>query len=209
MTENSIMTDYCRAHDLMGEDFIGVEELRHINKLRLLLPSDMPDVPFTEKELRRRSQGYLLILGVSRFENGNPITIRNIKALIGQSPDADDPCFYNQDWYEKEAFIDLQMPDGWYFIRKSIYEESRSVQPEDLRKKYRFPSAISCVYAFFTAWYALNIKLWYHDFVWCSDKDHNGDRIYVGRYHDIDGINRNGFSIHRHLGLRDCYGCID
>lgn len=55
----------------------------------------------------------------------------------------------------------------------------------------------------------LGEKLWYHDFVWCSDVDHNGDRIYVGKYNDIDGVNKDGFSIHRHLALRLCYGCID
>lgn len=47
--------------------------------------------------------------------------------------------------------------------------------------------------------------LWYHDFVWCEDLDHNGDRIYVAKYHDVDVINKNGFRIHRHLALRPCY----
>lgn len=51
--------------------------------------------------------------------------------------------------------------------------------------------------------------LLYHDFVWCVDVDHNGDRIYVGKYHDIDGINKNVFSIHRHLALRQCYASTD
>lgn len=51
--------------------------------------------------------------------------------------------------------------------------------------------------------------LWKHDFVWCSDMDHNGDRIYVGKYHDISGVNKNGFSIHRHLALRECYASIN
>ena len=31
----------------------------------------------------------------------------------------------------------------------------------------------------------------------------------LGKYHDVDGVNKNGFSIHRHLSLRPCYGCID
>ena len=93
-------------------------------------------------------------------------------------------------------------------IRRAVID-SRAVQPGELMKTHTFPSAIRCVYAFFTAWYGLGEKPWYHDFVWCSDTDHNGDRIYVGKYHDVDGVNKNGFSIHRHLALRPCYGCID
>ena len=48
--------------------------------------------------------------------------------------------------------------------------------------------------------------LWRHDFIWCDDSDHNGDRIYTGRYIDPNGINKNGFNIHRHLSIRPCYG---
>jgi hypothetical protein len=31
----------------------------------------------------------------------------------------------------------------------------------------------------------------------------------VGKCHDVDGINKNGFSIHRHLALRKCYGAVE
>ena len=60
------------------------------------------------------------------------------------------------------------------------------------------------------AYFYTNRKiLWPYDFIWCSDFDHNGDRIYVGKYHDIDGVNKDGFSIHRHLALRICYASIN
>ena len=65
-----------------------------------------------------------------------------------------------------------------------------------------------CTYTFFVFYLCRHEKIWNHDFIWCSDRDHNGDRIYVGKYHDIDGVNKNGFSIHRHLALRPCYGAI-
>ena len=61
---------------------------------------------------------------------------------------------------------------------------------------------------FFAYCFANEEYLWFHDFVWTQDVDHNDDRIYVGKYHDIDGKNKNGFSIHRYLSLRDCYGAI-
>ena len=78
-----------------------------------------------------------------------------------------------------------------------------------ISKGIKFPSAILCVFTFFAYYYSYNQMLWYHDFVWCEDVDHNGDRVYVGKYHDVDGINKNGFSIHRHLALRPCYASVN
>lgn len=40
---------------------------------------------------------------------------------------------------------------------------------------------------FFAYCFANEEYLWFHDFVWTQDVDHNDDRIYVGKYHDIDG----------------------
>lgn len=188
---------------------IGPEELRSIQALNLRIPEHIPEIPFTAEELETRKDDYILIFGISAFRDGTPVTIRNLKKRFGKDPDICEPCFYNQDWYDKEHFIDIPMDDGWFLIRRNVFEDSRAVQPGELMKEHMFPSAIKCTYAFFAAWYVLEIRLWEHDFVWCNDTDHNGDRIYVGKYHDIDGVNKNGFSIHRHLALRPCYGCID
>ena len=193
----------------MSIDMIGPETLKAASALGLQVPETVPEIPFSGKELEAKEGDYLLMLGVSAFADGTPVTIRTLRDRFGLDPDASEPCFYNQDWYLKEDFIDQPLEDGWFRIRRSVYEDSRAVQPGELMKTHTFPSAIRCVYAFFTAWYGLGEKPWYHDFVWCSDTDHNGDRIYVGKYHDVDGVNKNGFSIHRHLALRPCYGCID
>ena len=188
---------------------IGPEELRKVQALGLRLPEKEPEIPFCTEELEFKKDHYILVYGTSTFADGTSVTIRNLKKRFGKEPEISEPCFYNQDWYEKEHFIDIPMADGWFFIRKDVFEDSRAVQPAELMKEYVFPRAVTCTYAFFTAWYVIGIRLWEHDFVWCSDTDHNGDRIYVGKYHDIDGVNKNGFSIHRHLALRPCYGCID
>lgn len=200
---------YQLAKQIMGRNFIGVEELNRIDKVKFFIPKAIPKIPFEKEELKKKSADYILILGICAFGDQKPVTIRNLRETFGKDPEMGEPCFYNQDWYDNEEFIDIPLSEGWYLIRRSVYEDSRAVQPQELEIKYAFPNAVSCVYAFFMAWLTLDIKLWYHDFVWCSDKDHNGDRIYVGKYHDIDGINKNGFNIHRHLGLRNCYGCID
>ncbi len=106
--------------------------------------------------------------------------------------------------------MDLSLQNRWYLIKKDVFEESRAVMPGDLTQQgLIFPPAILCGYTFFAYYYARNEYLWWHDFVWCCDTDHNGDRIYVGKYHDIDGVNKNGFSIHRHLALRPCYGAVN
>ncbi|MBR5420277.1 MAG: hypothetical protein IK115_03915 [Lachnospiraceae bacterium] len=197
------------AREIMGENFIGPEELKAIAALPFGIPEELADIPYSADELKAKKEDYILLLSVREFSDGRAVTIRNLREIFGKDPDAGEPCFYNQDWYDQEDFIDKAAEDGWFLIRKKVYEDSRAQQPDILREKYRFPSAVSCVYAFFTAWFALGIRLWETDFVWCSDTDHNGDRIYVGKYRDVDAMNKNGFSIHRHLALRSCYACID
>lgn len=197
------------ARDIMESNVIGAEELSAIGTMKLAIGNNSPEIPYSVEELIAKKDDYILILGVSKFIDGSSVTIRALKEIFGRNPDENEPCFYNQDWYEKELFIDVPMDDGWYLIRKNVYEESRGIQPSELSEKFEFPLAIRCVYSFYVAWLALGMKLWFHDFIWCSDTDHNGDRIYVGKYHDVEGINKNGFSIHRHLALRPCYACID
>ena len=197
------------AKEIMKERFIGPAELKSMTPAFLEIPESIPVIPFSFKTLKEKANDYVMILGCSRMANGNDTTIRNIRSIFGMDPDVFEPCFYNQDWYENEDFIDIPMGNEWFLIRKDVYESSRAIRPEVLETEYSFPSAIKCTYAFFVVWYVSNYKLWYHDFVWCNDTDHNGDRIYVGKYNDVDGINKNGFSIHRHLSLRPCYACID
>ena len=197
-----------KAAEIMGENYIGPEELA-AERIGLAVPREIPEIPFSVGDLEKKRNDYLLILGVSSLLNGRSVTIRELRNMFGKDPNISEPCFYNQDWYDKEDFIDLPMKDEWYLIRRNVYEDSRAVQPSELMERYSFPSAVKCTYSFFVSWLSKGEKLWYHDFVWCSDTDHNGDRIYVGKYHDVDGVNKNGFSIHRHLALRPCYACID
>lgn len=194
---------------MMVSKFVGPDEIESIDKLRFASLESVPMIPYTKEILEEKRENYYLILGINSFSDGTPVTIRNMQKIFGKDPEVSEPCFYNQDWYEKEDFIDNKMKYGWYLIRSNIFEDSRAIQPDELNKRYTFPDAITCTYSFFIIWLTKGVKLWYHDFIWCSDTDHNGDRIYVGKYHDIDGVNKNGFSIHRHLALRPCYGCID
>ena len=198
------------AIKIMGEEnVVTPQKLLSLKEFSFCSNNDFSIIPFTINELKEKANDYLLIYGFSKFENGLPVTIMNLKKIFGDDPNKRTPCFYFQDWYNNEEFVNVGMKEGWYLIRKSVYNDSRSVLPEELIQKYAFPSAIQCTYSFFVSWLVLHKALWYHDFVWCKDFDHNGDRIYVGKYNDVDGINKDGFSIHRHLSLRPCYGCID
>lgn len=198
------------ARSLFGENFIGLNELEQLPDMWVLqLPIEEYELPWTFAELESYAKDYLLIMAVDKFVGDNPITIANIKKRVGVNPDEYEPCLYNQDWYDKEDFVNQPIQAGWFLIRKNVFDDSRAVAPNDLELHHTFPTAIQCAYAFFTMWYSRNVCLWRHDFVWCSDKDHNGDRIYVGKYNDIDGVNKNGFSIHRHLALRPCYAAVD
>lgn len=200
-----------QIRQLFGVNFIGKEELKpFFNAL------GFGEVEILEKPIHYRdadlhkaaSEGYILIYGV-RNANGQNITLKFLREKFGVNPNESEPCLYNQDWYMKEDFVNLTLDDRWYLLKKNVFEESRAVMPADLTQRgLIFPSAILCGYTFFAYYYVRNEYLWWHDFVWCCDTDHNGDRIYVGKYHDIDGVNKNGFSIHRHLALRPCYGGI-
>lgn len=200
------------ARLIFKENFIGLDDLLFLF-VRLHpfgeTKFSVPEIPWGINELKAKADNYILILGIPSW-GGVDLNIRNLRNCLGWQPELSEPCFYNQDWYINEKFIDETLELKWYLIRKHVFDDSRAVDPHILiERDINFPSAILCCYTFFAFWFARGIKLWEYDFLWCSDKDHNGDRIYVGKYTDIDGINKNGFSIHRHLALRLCYSAID
>ena len=202
MTKTSVIT----AARIMKSNYIGPEQinilLAKIGKTPIN-EADVPEVNFDEETLENFASDYILVYGT------NYVDILDIRNFFGVDPEVSEPCLYNQDWYMSEAFIRRRMDNRWYLIKKNVLEDTRAVMPKDiLGKGIKFPSAILCVFSFFAYYLAYGEMRWYHDFVWCEDVDHNGDRIYVGKYHDIDGVNKNGFSIHRHLALRPCYASI-
>ncbi len=187
---------------------IGPEELR---RLPFKCAEDAPVVPFSDDVLKKHAETHILIFTPAADAGGEPITLNSLRDVFGIDPERGEPCFYNQDWYLKENFASKGSLDGaWHLLRKDVLEDARAKPPEDIEvalpSNETFPNAVTCAFAFFAHWYASEGKaLWKHDFVWCSDRDHNGDRIYVGRYEDPSGVNKNGFNVHRHLSLRPAY----
>ncbi|MGC9605531.1 MAG: hypothetical protein ABSF56_02115 [Minisyncoccia bacterium] len=208
--------DIKEAKKLFGKNFVGPEELGTISS-RLGIPSPAslgptPKVSFSSTVLKKAAADHILILGIPTDAKGGRLTLGAMRAFLGVDPSKSEPCFYNQDWYLKEPFASERTLDyKWYLIKRNVADETRAMDPldleKDLDKSARFPSAILTAFTFF-AYHFVNggETLWKNDFIWCDDKDLNGDRIYTGRYVDPKGINKNGFNVHRHLSLKENYG---
>ncbi len=201
------------AKSIMGKNFIGPNELTSIAAEINITPiKTIPKIHYDEKTLKKCAKDYVLVLGVEKNKNGTALTLNSMRSFLGLGPAISEPCFYNQDWYIKEKFASTTtLKNKWYLIRKNVLKESRGVRPDillgKLKKGEQFPSAILTAHTFFAFYFLHNgVKLWNNDFIWCCDKDKNGDRIYTGRYTDPKKINKNGFNIHRHLSIRPVYG---
>lgn len=203
------------AQQIMGKNFIGPKELTSIASALHIAPiTRIPSVPYDGQTLKKVSRDYVLILGVAKLSDGKPLTLSALRDLFGIDPAVQEPCFYNQDWYLKERFAKTTtLKTRWYLLRKEVLKETRAVRPDVLESKLKkgeqFPTAVLTAFTFFVYYFLHDgALLWKHDFIWCSDKDKNGDRIYTGRYVDPKKMNKNGFNVHRHLSIRSNYGAV-
>lgn len=202
------------ARKIFGTAFLGPDELAALaGPMGLSLETEeLPAIPPTYLEAGTAGH-HLLILGSVRAADGSPLTLLNLRDRFGLDPAASEPCFYNQDWYLKEHFASSAcLEPRWYLLRREVDDASRGHGPEawPSGRGGLLPPALLCAFAFFA--YYLHTEggcLWERDYVWCSDRDHQGDPIYVGRYRDPGGVNKNGFSVHRHLRIRECYGVAE
>ncbi|MDD4900555.1 MAG: hypothetical protein PHS62_00375 [Patescibacteria group bacterium] len=200
------------AKKIFKENFIGPDELDKIADKLNFAPAisygKIPKINFNDEQLKKAAKDYILILGIPKAANGDNLTLNLMRDFLGTDPDEKEPCFYHQDWYLKEKFAaETSLKFNWHLIKKEVEKKTRGQNPETMIGA-AFPSAILTAFTFFAYYYTAGQILWRHDFIWCADKDHNGDRIYTGRYVDPYGINKKGFNIHRHLSIRPCYGLI-
>lgn len=183
---------------------IGSEELKRLPFLAGAT-FDAPEVPFSSHVLSAHENTHILIY----TPDVPKLTLVKLRSIFGVDPSEREPCMYNQDWYLKEDFAAETLLDGnWHLIQKEVREDARAKQPQEIEhmlEHEQFPTAVTCAFTFFAWWFLRGEALWKHDFVWCRDRDHQGDRIYVGRYEDPAGINKRGFNIHRHLALRSAF----
>jgi hypothetical protein len=215
--ETKIIMNIIEAKKIMGKNFIGPNELKKISlEFKILDPfkikPKIPSIHFDSNFLKRVHKDYILILGIPKTQKGEKLTLNKMRSIFDWRPGKSEPCFYNQDWYLKEKFANNRSLDfRWYLVKKIVNKDSRGKSPENIKRLFKrednFPAAILTAFVFFVYYFHTNGEiLWKHDFIWCSDRDKNGDRIYTGRYMDPEKINKNGFNVHRHLSIRSCYG---
>lgn len=194
---------------LFGKNFIGLDQLSKISsKFNFELPKIEPKINFDFVSMNIDYNDYILILGMNNIHGVNKLNIVEIINIFGYEKNNNTPIFYNQDWYLKHNFMYQFLDYKWYLIKKNVYPDSKALLP-DFTPYKNLPSAILCTYTFFVYYLVNNELLWKSNFIWCNDFDDNGDRIYVGKYKDKTGLNNDGFSIHRHLTIREHYGIID
>jgi hypothetical protein len=194
------------AKKIFKNNFIGPDELQLIsNRINFRLPKKIPDIMFNIDNIN--PEDYILILGCNQLVDMTTLNTKKLIDIFGFKYEAKNVCFYNQDWYFGEDFLNQSLSNKWYLIQKKIQDETRGEIPKQ-QTKDSLPSTILCAYTFFSWWLLTKELLWKNDFVWCSDNDRYGDRIYVGKYLDLDDEKRSGFSIHRHLAIKANYGCI-
>ena len=188
---------------------IGAAELEALTWPLKVDTSSVPAILFSDDAMKKYAHTHILFFTPQKYVDSSPITLNSLRSAFGTDQAASEPCFYNQDWYLKEAFASQPLDGAWHLIRKDVLEDARARLPEDIERTLpgeAFPTAVTCAFAFFAWWFHTGgQRLWEHDFVWCSDRDHNGDRVYVGRYEDPDGVNKNGLNVHRFLSLRKSY----
>ena len=183
-----------------------------INEMKPLNSFDFTSENYNDKVpnhlLKMDSEDKIIVFIPKRIGNKD-LTILNLFSLFGVREINGLPCFYNQDWYMNEEFASQPVTDPrWIVIDKNICEKSRGYQPDKESIK-DILSAVEYTYIFIITYLINQEILWKYDYIWTSDFDSHGDQIYVGRYLDKTGKTQNGFSVHRHLSIKNNYGILN
>ena len=168
-------TSQKRGREIMGKNFFGVEEaIKHFGVNPSKQPSAyLAEVPFAESVLEACRDTHIL---VAVF----PMSILDIRGAC-----KDQGLFYNQDWYNKEAFAKDKGEIGWHLIRKTPVPESLNKTWDDqqqalLGKDDETPKAVVMVYIIIGHYKATNERLFEKVWVRCSSLDSDGHHISVG-----------------------------
>lgn len=170
------------AREIMGRKMFGIEEaIAHfgINPTKQQLLA-LSEIPFTKPTLETCKDTHIL---VAIF----PLSILEIK---GRAKSAE-RLFYDQDWYNKQAFAKERGEIEWRLIRKTPVERSTSKTWDEqqalLSNEEETPKARVMVYTIIGHFLATGERLFENIYVRCSDVDSGGLRVNVG-YFGSDGL---------------------
>ncbi len=174
-------TSQKRAREIMGRNFFGVEEaITHFGVNPTKQQSAyLAEVPFTEEVLASCKDTHVL---VAVF----PMSVLDIRGAC-----KDQSLFYNQDWYNKQAFAKDRGEVGWHLVCKTPVKDSTSKtwdeQQKLLGKDDETPSVRVVVYTMIGHFRATGERLFENIYVRCSDLDSGGNRVNVGNF-DAKGL---------------------
>ncbi|MDR3571592.1 MAG: hypothetical protein P4L81_05380 [Candidatus Pacebacteria bacterium] len=167
-------TSQKRAREIMGGNMFGVEEaIKHfaVNPSKQQL-AYLAEIPFAESVLETCKDTHVL---VAVF----PMSILGIRGAC-----KDQRLFYDQDWYNKQAFAKERGEVGWHLVRKTPVEDSTSKtwdeQQQLLGKDDETPNARVVIYTMIGHFKATDERLFEKIWMRCSDLDSDGGRVYVG-----------------------------
>jgi hypothetical protein len=175
------------ARTIVDKNFFGIEEaVTHfgVRPTRSQLAA-LAEVPFTEAELREVKNTHVL---VAVF----PLSILDIRdcAKTKKLPNSQ-RFFYDQDWYNKQAFAKDRGDVSWVLVRKTPVENSTSKTWQEqqvlLSDKEETPTARVMIYTIIGHFLATGERLFEEVYVRCSDLDSGGGRVGVG-YFVADGV---------------------
>ncbi len=190
-------TSHKRAREIMGANCFGVEDaIRHFGlspkKQEIALLSE---IPFSEATLESCKESHVL---VAVF----PFSILEIRGKVAGSGER---LFYEQDWYNKQAFAKDKGEAGWHLVRKTSVANSTSKtwdeQQAILGTDEETPKARVMVYTIIGHFLSTGERLFEKIHVRCVDVDSDGDRVDVGDF-DAGGLYVNRYWVgYRYGGL--------
>lgn len=174
-----VSTSQASTRAIMGKNFFGIEEaIKYfgVNPSRRQL-AVLGEVPFSDETLTACKDTHVL---VAVF----PLSIVDIRSIVKKLPDQ--TPFYNQDWYDKEAFANDKGETGWQLVRKVPIANSTSKtwseQQVLLSKDEETPKVQVVAYTIIGFFLATGERLFEKVYVRCVDLDSDGGRVILGDF---------------------------
>ena len=170
-------TNQKRAREIMGKNFFGVEDaIKYFG----VIPTKeqiatLSEIPFTEATIEECRETHVL---VAVF----PLSILEIRGKVAQGQ----RLFYDQDWYNKQAFAKEKGETKWKLVRKTpVVNSTSKTWPEQqalLANNEETPTARVMVYTIIGHFLSTGERLFEKVYVRCSDLDSDGFRVFVGDF---------------------------
>lgn len=184
-----LTTNQARAKEIMGKNFLGVEEGTKLFGIQLSRRqlAYMSEIPFSEATLTTCRETHILVAVM-------PLAIVQIRSYTAamKLPKGQKSFFYKQDWYDGQAFANEVGQLEWRLVLKTPVEDSTKKtwqQQQGLLdpKIEETPTAQVMVYTIIGHFLNTGERLFEKVWVRTSSLDSDGARVCVGIM-DADGL---------------------